>query len=326
MNFRQGLGAAAVVGVLTLVPVTGLAQSSSVAPQSAATLAAQRQALSLMMKPMSVDYQQVRLEAVIKNIADVTGAPFVVLWQDDRNQLGLDKEAIITFGAVDQTALTVLEGALAQAGSATTGGGATWQMTEGGMIEIGPKERLNRTRRLEIYDISDLLLEIQDYNSVPQFDLNSALQSASSGGGGGSSPFSGGNQQNTLATGKTVQERADEVIRLVTEIVEPDQWTNNGGAAATVRFYKQQLLVTAPDYIQRQINGYPFWPSEQTNITQGKNSRSVTFLPGRSSRVVQTASVPSAPAASATSNANPNANPSTNATRPVTAPASTDTK
>lgn len=322
MKFRQRVGAAAVFGVLTLVPVTGLGQSPNVARQSAATLAAQRQALSLMMKPMSVDYQQVRLEAVMKNITDVTGAPFVILWQDDRNQVGLDKEVLITFGAVDQTALAVLEGALAQAGTTATGGGATWQMTEGGMIEVGPKERLNRTRRLEIYDISDLLLEIQDYNSVPQFDLNSALQSASSGGGGGSSPFSGGNQQNTLATGKTVQERADEVVRLVTELVEPEQWTNNGGAAATVRFYKQQLLVTAPDYIQRQINGYPFWPSEQTNITQGKGGRGVTFLPARASGVVQTARVPSAPAQSAT----PSATPATNASTPATPPASTDSK
>lgn len=295
MNFKQSVGAALIAGLATLVPTSAFAQSSSIGPQSAQSLGAQRQALGLLMKPMSVDYQQTRLEAVLKNIADVSGAPLMVLWQDDRHPVGLDKETLISFQALDQTALTVLEGVLAQVGGPSSGGGSSWQMTEGGMIEVGPKERLNRSRRLEIYDISDLLLEIPDYSNVPQFDLNSALQS-SGGGGSGSSPFSGG-QQNTQNTGKPEQERADDVIRLIVEQVEPDQWTNNGGSAATVRYYKKQLLVTAPDYIQRQINGYPFWPAEQTRIDQSKAGRSVTLLPLQSPRVVQTAKVsPSTPA------------------------------
>lgn len=298
MNFKQSVGAALIAGLATVVSTNAFAQSSSIGPQSAQSLGAQRQALGLLMKPMSVDYQQTRLEAVLKNIADVTGAPLMVLWQDDRNPVGLDKETLISFRALDQTALTVLEGVLAQVGGPASGGGSSWQMTEGGMIEVGPKERLNRSRRLEIYDISDLLLEIQDYNNVPQFDLNSALQS-SGGGGSGSSPFSGG-QQNTQNTGKPEQERADEVIRLIVEQVEPDQWTNNGGSAATVRYYKKQLLVTAPDYIQRQINGYPFWPAEQTRIVQNKSGRSVTLLPSQSPRVVQTAKVTPSTVAPAT--------------------------
>jgi len=302
MNFKQSVGAALIAGLATTLATSANAQSSSVGPQSAHSLSAQRQALGLLMKPMSVDYQQTRLEAVIKNIADVTGAPLLVLWQDDRNPIGLDKEALISFRAEDQTALTVLEAVLSQAGGDVTSGGNSWQMTESGMIEVGPKERLNRTRRLEIYDISDLLLEIRDYSDVPQFDLNSALQSGS--GGSGSSPFSGGGTQ-TQDTGKTEQERADEVIRLIVEQIEPDQWTNNGGAAATVRYYKKALLVTAPDYIQRQINGYPFWPAEQTRIDQDKAGRRVTLLPGKSSGVVQTAKIAQPAPASTTPGATP---------------------
>ncbi|MFO0860773.1 MAG: hypothetical protein U0570_09475 [Phycisphaerales bacterium] len=296
MNLKQVTGAAVLVCAATFGFSPAMAQNASVAPQSPQTLAAQRQALGTMMKVMTVDYQQTRLEAVLKNIADVTGAPLVVLWADDRNQVGLDKETLVTFGAVDQTALTVLEGVLAQAGGDPSLGGASWQMTEGGQIEVGPKQRLNRTRRLEIYDISDLLLEVPDYNSVPQFDLNSALQASSGGGGGGSSPFSGGGTQTNQNMGKPEAERADEVIRIIVDLVEPDQWTNNGGSAATVRYYKKQLLVTAPDYIQRQINGYPFWPAEQTQVSQDAKSRKVTLLPLKSPRVVQTAKVPPAPA------------------------------
>ncbi|MBX3390129.1 MAG: hypothetical protein KF691_11840 [Phycisphaeraceae bacterium] len=294
MKLSHRASAAVVAGLVFAFSGSVLAQSTRVAQQSPQSLSAQRKALGLMLKTMSVDYQQTRLEAVMKNIADVTGAPLQILWQDDRNPVGLDKESLITFRADDMSALTVLEGVLSRAGADFTGGGNTWQMTESGMIEVGPKERLNRTKRLEIYDISDLLLEIPDYNQVPQFDLNSALQASSGGGGGGTSPFSGGGQQ-VQNTGKPVQERADEVIRLITELVEPDQWTNNGGSAATVRYYKQELLVTAPDYIQRQINGYPFWPAEQTQIEQDKKNRRVSFTPPRSSGVVQTANVPQPP-------------------------------
>ncbi len=282
--------------VLACVAVAGaaessLAQSSSIGPQSRESLAAQRQALSKMMKIMSVDYAQSRLESVLKNITDVTGAPLVILWTDDRNPVGLDKEAPITLLAENQTALTVLEMVLSQVTGDVTSGGNSWQMTEAGTIEVGPKERLNRTKRLEIYDIADLQLEIHDYSDVPQFDLNSALQSAGSGGGGGGqSPFSGGAQQNR-APQKTEQESADEVIRLIVEQVEPEQWTNNGGSGATVRYYKHQLLVTAPDYIQRQVNGYPFWPAQQTNVSQDKNGRKVSLLPPKGSGVVQTSKV-----------------------------------
>lgn len=279
-----------------------VAQSSSVGPISGASYAAQRQALGKLMKIMSVEYNQTPLSAVLKNIGDATGAPFDVLWTDDRNAIGLDKEALITFSASDVTALTVLEMVLARAGNDPATGGNSWQLTEAGTIEVGPKERLNRTRRLEIYDVADLLLEVQDYSNVPQFDLNGALQAAGSGGGGGgsSSPFSSTSQQATTG-GKTEQERADELIRIVVDLVEPQEWTNNGGSAASVKFYKKSLLVTAPDYIQRQINGYPFWPAEQTRIDQGKGGRTVTLLPDPKSRVVQTAritpdSAPSQPA------------------------------
>lgn len=309
MNFRLGIGLVVIAGVAAIVPVDALAQSTNIGQQSASSLGAQRRALGLLMKPMTVDYQQTPLEAVMKNIADVTGAPLLVGWRDDRNPVGLDKETPITLTTENLSGLALLEAVLLQAGGDASTGGNTWQMTESGMIEVGAKERLNRTKRLEIYDISDLLLEIQDYNNVPQFDLNSALQ-ASSGGGGGSSPFSGGGSQTNQDAGRPIQDRADEVIRLIVDLVEPEQWTNNGGSGASVRYYKQSLLVTAPDYIQRQINGYPFWPAEQTRIEQDKDGRRVTLLPPPSSGIVQTAAI--APAAP-TSTPSPAPTPAPNA-------------
>ena len=43
-----------------------------------------------------------------------------------------------------------------------------------------------------------------------------------------------------------------------TSTVEPDAWEDAGGSAASVRYYQGVLMVRAPDYIHRQIGGYPF--------------------------------------------------------------------
>lgn len=271
-----------------------VAQQSSVGPVSRESRARQAQALGQMMKVMSVEYDQVPLQSVLKNLADVTGASFDIGWRDDRNATGLDRETLINFKAENQTALSILERALRQAEVDSTLGGNAWQLSEEGAIQIGTKEYLNRSKRLEIYDISDLLLVVRDYSDVPQFDLNSSLQAASSsgGGGGGQSPFQGGNQNQNNQTGASEQERADEVIRLLTELVEPDQWTANGGNGANIRYYKQQLLVTAPDYIHRQLAGYPFEPRVNMRVEKSADGkRIVTFEPRKGSGIVQTGTV-----------------------------------
>ena len=286
------------------------AQQSSIGPVPREARARQAESLGKMMKTMSADYNQVPLESVMKNLADVTGAPIDIGWRDDRTPNGLDKEAVINFKAENQTALSILERALGQAQVDGTLGGNSWQLSEEGVIEVGTKEYLNRTKRIEIYDISDLLLVVRDYSDVPQFDLNSSLQAASSsgGGGGGQSPFQGGSQNQNTRTGASEQERADEVIRLVTELIESDQWTANGGNAANIRYYKQQLIVTAPDYIHRQLAGYPFEPRVNMRVEKSADGKRVVKIePRKGSGIVQTGAVKREPATRAASEGTPDA-------------------
>ncbi|MHC4382724.1 MAG: hypothetical protein ACYS0J_07845, partial [Planctomycetota bacterium] len=56
----------------------------------------------------------------------------------------------------------------------------------------------------------------------------------------------------------TETERAQVIIDLITESIEPDAWDVNGGDWATIRYYTGTLIIRAPDYIHRQIGGYPF--------------------------------------------------------------------
>ncbi len=59
----------------------------------------------------------------------------------------------------------------------------TWQLTDYGSLQVGPRSRLNAFKRVEMYDINDLLLEIPDAPNAPEFDLNTVFQATGGSGG-----------------------------------------------------------------------------------------------------------------------------------------------
>ncbi len=234
----------------------------------------ERDTLAKFARPLTVEFKDSRLEDVIKFMTEVTGADIEPMWIDDRNSSGLNKDMLITFNAKGLSALKVMEKIMQKSSEKGDLIENTWQMSETGAMQIGPKERLNVFKRLEMYDINDLLLELPRYDQAPEFDLQSVLQSSGSGGGGGGgqSPFRD-TQQNRNGQNKTTRdERATKVIDLVTQLIETEQWTDNGGTGGTIRFYQGTLMVNAPDYMHRQINGYPYWPAtaQQATVVQGR--------------------------------------------------------
>ena len=239
-----------------------------------------RDTLIRMTRPISVDFQDKRLEDVITFIQTSSNAEIEPLWADDRISEGLDKERLITVKVDNQSFLTLMEKVLEKA-KGDTGGDNTWQMSDLGALQIGPKERLNKYRRVEIYDINDLLLEVPDYTEVPRIDLQQALQSnQGGGGGGGQSPFreQGNNDRNAKL--KDRQTKVDELTQLITQIVEPEQWIDNGGSGGSIKFYPPgSLIVNAPDYMHRGIDGYRWWPSGSTQSAMVGGHRYVTLTP-----------------------------------------------
>ena len=65
---------------------------------------------------------------------------------------------------------------------------------------------------------------------------------------------------NTSSTGtnkevvKSKTERANELMDLIRNIVQPDVWTENGGKAA-IRYWNGNLIVTAPRSVLEAIGG-----------------------------------------------------------------------
>lgn len=237
-----------------------------------------RQTLMRLMRRVTVDLQDHRLEDVVQFIADVTQADITPLWIDDRNSVGLDPEAMITLNARDITALQLLEMVLDKLAVDRFSGGSTWQFTKYGAFEFGPKERLNRRRQVEIYDINDMLMDVPDYDNAPEFDLNTVFQmggqQGGGGGGGGQSPFQ---DRGTDIERRSREDKIQDVIDLLITTVEPEQWLDNGGEAATVRELRGSLFINAPDYIHRQINGYPWWPARAQSVRYSEGRRYVTL-------------------------------------------------
>lgn len=258
------------VSIAALMACAGIAQAqppstSGVAATPSTGIPAKDNLLK-MQRSLTLDVTERPLKEVIGWITEQTKAQIEPLWKTDAED-GLDPEALITVNVKDMLALTLLERVLTIA--ATQQGieaGATWQFTEYGSMEIGLRPILNKHRRVQIYDINDLLLVLPIYDEVPTIDLQQVLSSSSGGrggGGGGQSPFTSTTSSNTQRTKEREtqrQDRSKEIIDIIVAIAEPNQWIDGGGDIPRPRYFQGHIIVDGPDYLHRSLNGYPWWP------------------------------------------------------------------
>lgn len=248
------LAGACVLGVIDSESVAQtterLVVPTSVRPEAATLL--------LLQRRIPATFDETRLEDVFKYIKDATGAELEILWIDEKANEGFNKDTPITIASKPMNALALIERIVKKVETADSiAGGATWQMAESGAMQIGPKSRLNRFKRVAVYPIEDLLVEVPDFKDAPNFNLQSVLQA---GQGGGQSPFQdGANEQEEEQL--TREEKIQEIVDIITKLVEPEQWVDNGGDGATLTPFRGDLIVDAPDYVHRGIQGYPYWSS-----------------------------------------------------------------
>jgi len=228
-----------------------------------------------MTQRISLDVTDQPVQDIMDFLINVTGAEIEPIYLDDERIDGIDPETTITIRAKNIPALTVLERVLARTEAAESpASGYTWQFTDTGSIEVGPKSELNRQQIIELYDISDLMFVVPTFDNAPQFDLSSALQSSQ--GGGGSSPFQGADEEDDPID---TEERFQRLVDLIQANIEPDEWTALGGNGASLTTFGTSMVITAPDYIHRQIGGYDFWPSRLQQIRRVNGRNQVRFLP-----------------------------------------------
>ncbi len=256
----------------------------------------------LLYTDITVTFQETPAREALNYLQTVLGINIIGRYNDDRIGHGIDPETPITLDVVDKPALTVLELVLDQCQDFEP---CTWQLRHG-YVEVGTKERLSLpgARLIKYYPIRDLLFEPPYFDNAPQLDLSSALNQGGGGGGGGGGSgggFGGGGGGGGYGGGGgggggrggggggifgdpgedpdrlSEEERAQQIVDLITETVEPDAWDINGGDQASIRYYSGTLIIRAPDYIHRQIGGYPFATRPISSPRSMGGRRYVTF-------------------------------------------------
>lgn len=241
--------------IILTVAIAPAALARPEAP-SASDIEARAATAQKLRKTLSIELNDARLEDIVTFITDFSGADIEPMWIGDGGDAGLKKDQRMTIEVKDVSVLTLIERVLSKA--ETDFSPATWQFApSGGAIEIGPRDRLNKQAYLKIYDIQDMLFQIPDFADAPRLDLDQVLNQGGQGGGGGGGSVFGGDTGTEVPIVPT-EELAQKVVEIVTEYVEPEQWTDNGGDGASIRHFSGHLMIRAPDYIHRQLLGYPF--------------------------------------------------------------------
>jgi hypothetical protein len=102
-----------------------------------------------------------------------------------------------------------------------------------------------------VYYVQDLLQPNETFDYTIQNIGGGSAQVTGGGGGSGGQTLQGG-QNNTQ--GKTIDDKADQLIKLIETVVRPEIWRDNGGVAS-MAFLNGNLIVTAPRSVQEAIGG-----------------------------------------------------------------------
>lgn len=212
-----------------------------------------RRALAtLAQKRVPVNFEENRLEDVLKFVQTVTNLNMDVDWPS-LSTANIDKETQVSMKLTNVPVRTVLDRVMEKL-SPDAATGAGWTVNDG-VLTVASKEALNKNTLPLIYDIRDLLIEVPDYTQAPEFDLQSVLQnSGRGGGGGGQSPFRANQQQNN-ANRRTLQERTEDLIRIITSNIDTPSWLENGGDVGKIQQFQGNLIVTQTPNNHRAVVG-----------------------------------------------------------------------
>ena len=264
---------------------------------------------ALLYTDISVNFDKTDAKTAFEFVRQNLGVPLIVRFAGEGGSEGIDPELEINLKIDNAPALSVLERLLEICG---TENACTWQLRDG-FVEAGTKARLAvpAARELRMYPVRDLLFEPPMFDNAPQFNLGAALQQGNTGGqgggsggggggfGGGGGGFGGGGGGFGGGGGgmggggsggggggligdpgedperASEEEKANQLQDIIKEQCEPEAWDVEGWA--TMRYYQGVLIIRAPDFVHRQIDGYPFAPVRPRKAADAGTKRYITF-------------------------------------------------
>lgn len=190
------------------------------------------------------------LNDVLSFVQTVTQINLDTNWEA-LNEIGIAPETSVSLNLKNVSVRSLLDKIVAKV-STDPRSPASWSVVDG-IVTFSSDEDLRKKSNLYIYDIRDLLLDVPDYDEVPEIDLQNALRQ--SNGGGGQSPFraQGGNE-NTFEDRRTLEERTQDIIDIIQENIDPEGWADAGGEPGRIQQLGGSLIITQTDKAHREIS------------------------------------------------------------------------
>jgi hypothetical protein len=239
---------------------------------------------------LAVHFDEAPAREAIGALSRALAVPIIGRYSDDRIGHGIDGESPITLRLEGVSALLVLEMILEQAAEYEP---LTWQLRRG-FIEVGTKERLSAPAACEMrtYNVRDLMLE-PPYFAAPS-GVGFGSGGMPSVRDFDERPYATAVLSKPSESGrKRPEELILELVHGIIETIEPGNWdfgqdddriedeignppprrgggsgSRSGDASsprrhrrpikiASIRAWRDTIIIRAPDYIHRQVNGYP---------------------------------------------------------------------
>ncbi|MCH2135091.1 MAG: hypothetical protein MK101_00750 [Phycisphaerales bacterium] len=270
---RQGTLCAGLIlaaGVASTLLIPGERANAVTAMQQDAPAQRLGASARLMQKLMYTDielgHERVTVRKALNQIEEMVGVRLKPLWMSATNADGINPEQSVAIADAKRPALDVIEEIIEQISA--EGEPSTWQIRHGA-FEISTKARLGtRTQQVrEVIPVLDVIEEIPDYNDPPNLNLGGGAGGGGFGGGGGGAGGGGGVPDDL--GGRSREVRMEELIELITTMVEPEAWERNGGTMASVRPWRGTLIIRAPRWVQRQLNGMEIPPPPPGRAPRG---------------------------------------------------------
>jgi len=204
-----------------------------------------------------VDLDRISLQDALAWWKQAVGVALLVDW-NALEQVGVDPNVPITLKINHAPASVVLDLILEIASQETK----IYHYETKWYVQILAREQILKKTEVRMYDVRDLLVRIPKFRNAPKMGLGEALSkstttggsSSSSGGGGGVTLF---NETNSNSDEKdnppTQKDRAQELMDLIRQTIEPDIWLTHGGLHSSITFFKGVLVIRAPEFVHRQI-------------------------------------------------------------------------
>ena len=241
--------------ILPLVASAAIGQTRPDETAGAATRAHTPATLRYLNERIGVvAFQEAPVDQVLDWLTELTPMNVVVRWEV-LESAGLARDKPISLDVRNLRLAQVLWLVLDAAGG-TDLKLAYWASDE--LLLISTEEDLGRGMLTRVYDVSDLLISVQDFPNCPQ--VNPAGTSGGGGQGGSRAviaPRSSGGipSERTPQRGQAGNPDMETLIKLIIETIEPDSWVVNGGRG-TIQAFGDLLVVRNSILAHQALGGH----------------------------------------------------------------------